>query len=105
MHVSNTIARWLCSQPRIVGNNRQELLVVTGHEKEQDVTGAGGHVGAGHHFSRVLVPADKHNTVQHKSKDEAPKGAQTVGEDQDHPRPQSPLLHFQKGLKEQSARN
>lgn len=75
MRVSSTIARWLCSQPRIVGNNRQELLVVTSHGKKQGVAGARSRVGAGHHFSRpnipVLVPGDKHNTVKHKNRNEA----------------------------------
>lgn len=52
-------------------------------KKEQDVAGEGGHVEVGQHFSGtsvlVLAPADKHNTVQCKSRNEVKKQAWTIG--------------------------
>lgn len=78
--------------------NRQELVVVSHHGKEQGVAGSGSHVGGGHHFSGpnilVLVPTDKHNTAKHKSRNDAYNGAQSVGEDQDHPKPPKPSDPF-----------
>lgn len=48
-------------------------------EREKDVAGEGGHGEEGQHFSGtinlVLVPTDKHNTVQHRHRDEIKKQA------------------------------
>lgn len=67
MCMSQTLtAGWPRSQPRTVGNKRQELLVITcsAHGKEQDVAGEGGHVEVGQHLSGtnilILVPGDGH---------------------------------------------
>lgn len=64
------------SQPRIVGND-QGLLIITHCGKEQVEAGERGNVKAGQHISRtnilVLVPRDKHNTVQCKHRNEIKK--------------------------------
>lgn len=39
MYVSNTNSEMLRTQPSIVGNNTQGLLLLTHHEKEQNVAG------------------------------------------------------------------
>lgn len=74
----------MCSQPRIVGNNRQELLVVKCCEKDHDVTGEGDHAEIGHHFfeSNILALAsgDKYKKVQCDGSTEVKKQAWTVGQ-------------------------
>lgn len=77
------IAGQLWSQPRIVDNSRQGMLLVRHGRKECDVAEKGGHAEAGQHLSRinffVLIPGDKHYTVQCKCRNEAGKWAWTAG--------------------------
>lgn len=72
---------------RAVGRN-PALLVITTHEKEQVVTGEGGHVEVGHHSSGtnilVLVTGGKHNALQQKGRNEAKKIAGAAEQSHDH---------------------
>lgn len=90
------IAGQLWSQPRIVYNNRQGMLIVTCGRKEWDVAGKRGHAEVGQLFSGtsflILIPRDEHDTVQCKCRNEAEKWACTAGGgNQGHPRPPKPL--------------
>lgn len=51
----------------------------------------------------AVVPGEKHNTGQHKDRNEVTKWIWTVGEDQGPQRSLKPPTHFQKGRKEQTA--